>query len=176
MALHSALLHLIDTSLATLIVWKLVAYASAALNLFHHPHCQQCSLNQNWGGHLLRSCCVSVWRSLYQKIIWIWLCHFTYTQKNISTENNPIFWQWFIVCVCVCLYFACLFTITFIAVQYSSNISVQSRFWIGNWYKYLSRTCSVRLALNFSHYYQSSVMHIPGVLPSVHARMHWCEA
>jgi N-dimethylarginine dimethylaminohydrolase len=45
MSLHSTLLHLTDTSFATLKAWKPVAYV--ALNLsFHHPHCQLCPLNQ----------------------------------------------------------------------------------------------------------------------------------
>jgi hypothetical protein len=45
MLLHSTLLHVINTSFATLLAWMPVVYAALILS-FHHQHCQLCSLNR----------------------------------------------------------------------------------------------------------------------------------
>ena len=65
-SLHPAFLHAPDTSFATLIVWKLVAYT--VLNWsFHCPHCQLCPLN--WTEMTICSGlgCDSFWSPLYQR-------------------------------------------------------------------------------------------------------------
>jgi len=66
MSLHPAFLCTTDTSFATLLVWKLVAYA--VLNSsFHCPHCQLCPLNWTEMAICSGLSCDSVWRSLYQR-------------------------------------------------------------------------------------------------------------
>jgi len=65
MSLHLAFLHAADMSFATLIVWKLEAYA--VLNwLFHCPHCQLYPLNWTEMAICSGLRCDSVWNSLYQ--------------------------------------------------------------------------------------------------------------
>lgn len=66
MSLHRAFLHATDTSFATLILWKLVAYA--VLNWsFHCPHYQLCTLNWTEMAMCSGLGCESVWSSLYQR-------------------------------------------------------------------------------------------------------------
>lgn len=73
---------------------------------------------------------------------------------------------------CFCLHFVCSFIITFIAFQFSDNMHIQGKFWIGKWSKCLFQSCSLRRTLNFSHYIQSCRVHIHAIFTCVHALMH----
>lgn len=96
MSLHSAIVHATDKSFATLIVWKLEAYA--VLNWsFHCPHCRLCLLN--WTEMAICSGLGwdSVWSSLYQRSFsgldkqqWHRMCYLQ--QREWSCECRCHWW------------------------------------------------------------------------------------